>query len=173
MPKRFIRRYLPDSEEVRKHPHLARFGERLHDPNLWHLNRRSIAGATAVGLFCALLPIPGQMLVAAALAIWFRINLPTSVVLVWITNPLTMPPIFYGTYRLGAWLLDMPAMDTMQHVKDNLLHNMREIWEPLLLGSLVAGLVSAVLGYGLVRLIWRLYVLRSYRRRKVSPQQRP
>jgi uncharacterized protein (DUF2062 family) len=26
---------------------------------------------------------------------------------VWITNPITMPPIFYGCYKLGAWILDV------------------------------------------------------------------
>ena len=68
MPRKLIKGLLPDSATLRRHPHLARFGARLHDPNLWHLNRRAISGAVAVGLFCALLPLPGQMLIAALLA---------------------------------------------------------------------------------------------------------
>ncbi|WJW76776.1 DUF2062 domain-containing protein [Thiohalobacter sp. IOR34] len=165
MPRKFIKRYLPDAEKVRRHPHLARFGTRLHDPNLWHLNRRSISGAMAVGLFCALLPLPGQMVIAAALAIWARVNLPASVALVWITNPLTMGPIFYGTYRLGSWMLgSTPEVGGMELSSAALLQSMEEIWEPLLLGSLVTGLVAAVLGFGLVRLAWRYYVLRRCRR---------
>lgn len=45
------------------------------------------------------------MLLAAAVAIPLRVNLPLSVALVWLTNPLTMPPIFYGTYLVGVAVL--------------------------------------------------------------------
>ena len=68
MPRHIIRKYLPDSVKVRTHPHLKRFGERLHDPNLWHLNRRSFSGGVAIGLFCALLPVPGQMIIVMFMA---------------------------------------------------------------------------------------------------------
>jgi hypothetical protein len=95
MPRRLLRRYLPDHRRIREHRHLQFFGDRLHDPNLWHLNRRSVAGAMGVGVFVALLPTLGQMAVAAAAAIWLRVNLPLAVAMVWITNPLTMPPIFF------------------------------------------------------------------------------
>ena len=69
MPRKFLRKYLPDPMRIQEHKHLRMFGQRLADPNLWHLNRRSIAGGTAIGLFCAMLPMPFQMLPAAALAI--------------------------------------------------------------------------------------------------------
>lgn len=167
MPKRLIKRYLPDHDSIRNHKHLRRFGTRLHDPNLWHLNRRSVAGSTAVGLFCALMPVPFQMVLAAAGAIMFRVNLPVSVVLVWLTNPLTMPPVFYSTYRLGAWLLGIPV--TTGHggwSLNGLAHEMLHIWEPLFLGSVVAGLAAALLGWVAVRLLWRCYVLRARKRRQ-------
>jgi uncharacterized protein (DUF2062 family) len=48
-----------------------------------------------VGLFCAFIPVPFQMLLAAPSAIIFSANLPVSIALVWITNPITMPPIFF------------------------------------------------------------------------------
>ena len=48
MPRRIIKRYLPDHGKLREHPHLRRFGARLQDGNLWHLNRRSVSGAVAV-----------------------------------------------------------------------------------------------------------------------------
>jgi len=56
----------------------------------------------AVGLFCAFVPLPIQMLLAAAAAIIFRVNLPISVGLVWITNPVTIPPMFYFCYKVGT-----------------------------------------------------------------------
>ena len=78
MAKKLIRRYLPDAHKIRDHKHLRLFGTLLHDPNLWHLNRRSVAGAFAVGLFMAFVPMPFQMIPAAALAILLRVNLPIS-----------------------------------------------------------------------------------------------
>ena len=149
---------------MRDHPHLQRFGARLHDGNLWHLNRHSVSGAVAVGLFCALLPLPFQMLIAAGIAIWWRVNLPISVSLVWITNPLTMPPIWYATYRLGAWMLGLPPRNIDFELSlEYLLVGMHDLWKPLLLGSLVSGVVLAAVGYGLVRLLWRGYVVRHRR----------
>ena len=96
MAKKTIQRFLPDPNKIRHHKSLKIFGRLLQDANLWHLNRRSARGAFAVGLFFAFIPVPFQMVLAAAGAILFRVNLPISVALVWLTNPLTMPPIFYG-----------------------------------------------------------------------------
>ena len=39
---------MPDHKLIREHKHLRIFGSMLHDPNLFHLNRRSVAGAFAV-----------------------------------------------------------------------------------------------------------------------------
>lgn len=177
MPRRFIKRYLPDHGKFREHPHLRRFGARLQDGNLWHLNRRSVSGGVALGLFCALLPVPLQMLVAGGLAIWLRVNLPIAVVLVWITNPLTIGPVWYVSYRVGAWLLDLPPRQVDFGLSlDNLLTTLQEVWKPLLLGSTVLGALLALLGFLLVRLGWRLYVvqqrraaLRRGRTRRIEP----
>ena len=105
MPKRLIKRWLPDQDKLKEHKHLRLFGKLLLDANLWHLNRRSAAGAFAVGLFMAWIPLPCQMLLAAGGAILFRVNLPLSVALVWLSNPVTMPPLFYGAYLVGCQLL--------------------------------------------------------------------
>lgn len=108
MPRRLFKRYMPDPASIREHKSLRFFGKLLHDPNLWHLNRHSVARAMGVGLFAALIPIPMQMLLAVALAIPVRGNLPIAVSLVWLTNPLTMPPVFFVTYMTGAWLMQLP-----------------------------------------------------------------
>jgi len=113
MPKeliqKLIHKFIPDPEVIKQHKHLQFLGEKLHEPNLWHLNRRSIALAFAVGLFCAWIPTPMQMVIAAAGAIYYRANLPISVGLVWITNPITMPPLYYFAYEVGLWFLNQPT----------------------------------------------------------------
>ncbi|MCK5360538.1 MAG: DUF2062 domain-containing protein, partial [Gammaproteobacteria bacterium] len=87
MPRKFIKRYLPDRKSIHETSQLRHFRPYLHHPCLWHLNRRTVSGAVAIGLFCACLPMPMEMLIAAMMAILFKVNLPISVTLVWVSNP--------------------------------------------------------------------------------------
>jgi len=174
MPKQFIRRITPNRETIRKHRHLQIFGKRLHDPNLWHINRRSSAGAFAVGLFTAFVPIPFQMVLAAGAAIVLRVNLPLSVVLVWVTNPVTIPPICLFAYLVGTWILGAPANAKAFDFTLTWFQNggLEGIWAPFLLGCLIFGLVSSLVGYALVRGLWRLHAVRQWekrRQRRVNP----
>ena len=167
MPRRIIKRYLPNHKKIRDHKHLQFLGTLLHDPNILHLNRRSVSGAFGVGLFMAFIPVPLQMVFAAVGAIAFRVNLPISVALVWITNPLTVAPIYYLAYKVGAFTLGNPAREMQfEWTREWLLRELGAIWEPLLLGSLIFSTVSAILGYALVRGFWRLHVNRNWRQRK-------
>lgn len=167
MPRKFFKRIMPGHHTVRDHRHLQVFGKLLHDPNVFHLNRRSVAGAFAVGLFVAFIPIPFQMVLAAMLAILVRVNLPLSVALVWVTNPLTMPPMYYVSYKLGAWLLGIqPKPFQFELSFQWLTGELVEIWQPFLLGCLVAGLIAGMLGYLTIRLFWRWRVVCSYRARR-------
>jgi uncharacterized protein (DUF2062 family) len=166
MPRRLFKRYMPDPTSIREHKSLRFLGRLLHDPNLWHLNRRSVSRAMGIGLFAAFMPIPLQMLLAALMAIVMRANMPISVSLVWLTNPLTMPPIFYGTYKLGAWLLNMPARQLPDELSwEWISGQLSTVWQPFLLGSLVAGVVFGVAGYCLTQGYWRWWVLRQWRLR--------
>ena len=169
MPKRLIKRYTPNHETIRNHKHLQVFGQLLHDPNLWHMNRRSVAGAFAVGLFWAFIPIPFQMIAAAATAIPTRVNMPISVALVWITNPITMPPMFYFTYLVGTWILGEPAMaGNFEPTMEWFSHSMANIWQPLYLGSLVCALIAALISYLAIRGLWRMHIISNWKNRRAK-----
>jgi Uncharacterized protein conserved in bacteria len=84
----------------------------MSDPELWHLTRRSVSTAIGVGLFLAMLPMPGQMPVAVILALRYRFNLPVALAAVFVTNPLTMAAIYLFAYEVGAFLLQTPAPAT-------------------------------------------------------------
>ncbi len=169
MSKRFLKRIMPDHGKLRSHRSMRLFGNRLHDPNLWHLNRRSVAGGLAVGMFVAFIPLPTQMIMAAAFSLWLRVNLPLAVATVWITNPVTMPPIFYATYLVGRWMLHTWPFKLLIYLSpadDWFLRNLGAYGGPLLLGSLTVGLVLSALTYTAVRLIWRLHIVLHVRRRR-------
>ncbi|AXK56453.1 MULTISPECIES: DUF2062 domain-containing protein [Pseudomonas] len=167
MPRHLFKRYMPDPVSIREHKSLRFLGTLLHDANLWHLNRHSVARAMAVGLFAAFIPIPMQMLLAAVLAIWLRSNMPISVSLVWLTNPITMPPVFFCTYQLGAWLMNVPTRTLPDELTwEWISSQLSTLWQPFLLGSVVAGLVLGALAYCLTMLYWRWWVGRQWHRRK-------
>lgn len=181
MTKNLIKKWFPAYESVRGHRALGVLGPRLRAPDLWHLNRRSVAGAFAVGLFVAFLPIPMQMLVAAAIAIWVRVNLPVSVLLVWVSNPLTIPPIAYTAYTIGRWILDEPRRSfRVELTVDWFTGELLTIWKPLVTGSLVLAVVASVVGYVTIRVIWWFSVIERVklrrarlRRRLMKSQQNP
>ena len=168
MPRKFFQRFMPDPHTIKNHKSLSLFGEMLHAPNLWHMNRKSIAGAFAVGLFFAWWPVPFQMVLSAAAAIWFQTNLPLSVVLVWITNPVTMPVMFYLAYVVGTWILGVPEMAfAFEPTFDWLTHGLSAIWKPFLTGCLVLATISSLIGYATIQIIWRISISKRRALRKL------
>ena len=166
--KKLIQKLFPNHLKVKEHRHLQFLGSAIHDPNLWHMNRRSVSGAFAVGLFLAFMPVPGQMVLAALLAVLLRVNLPISVMLVWITNPLTIGPIFYTAYKLGQLIIGDPVLiiEADEQGFSWFKENFDNIWEPLLLGSLLLGAGFSVIGYFGMRLFWRFHVIKRWREKR-------
>ena len=167
MPRDWIRQYLPTQDWIRRQSSLGPVRHLLLEPELWHLHRRSVGGAFFIGLFCAFLPIPTQMLAAALLAVVARCNMPISVSLVWITNPLTVAPMFFFAYKLGAWLLGVEVQDAQWGLSWTWLgETFTAIWWPLTLGCLVCGWVAGLTGAVVSRVLWRLHVIRRWKQRR-------
>jgi uncharacterized protein len=175
MPRKLFRRYLPTPESVREHRVLGRFGAWLHHPNLWHLNRRSVAGGVANGLFCGLIPGPFQMLAAAIVAVAFRVNLPVALLTTLYTNPLTIGPLYVVAYYLGRLLVGgdggllagTPEFSwaAMGEWMRAMAHWTMSLGKPLAAGLVALALLLAVLGYAAVDIAWRAHVVMAWRRR--------
>lgn len=173
MPKeiiqKLINKFIPDPDVIKRHKSLQFLGDKLHEPNLWHLNRHSIALAFAVGLFCAWIPTPTQMAIAAAGAIYFRANLPISVALVWITNPITMPPLFYFAYEVGLWFLNQPAnTDESGFSVSSIFSGLSDAWQPFLIGCFIMGIVSSAIGYFGMQYYWKYHITKKWEERKAK-----
>ncbi|WP_439101669.1 DUF2062 domain-containing protein [Congregibacter sp.] len=173
MPRNTLKSLMPSPARLRKNGTLDILGEWVYASNLWHLNRYSASMAFFVGLFLAFIPIPGQMILAALGAILLRCNLPISVGLVWITNPLTVPAIFYLAYQVGALIIDVPIKEvefvlSIQWINEEL----QRVWRPLVVGCLLCGLFFGSLGYFIVNVLWRLRVARQWKKRKKIRAQR-
>jgi uncharacterized protein len=163
MPRKFIKRWLPDAQTLRNTPGLKSFGHWLEDPNLFHLNRRSVSIAFLVGLFFCYMPTPGQAFLAAFGAFWLRGNLPIAVALVWISNPFTLPFFVLSAYGAGALMLGSPSI----HVPEAITWEwFKGIWQPFLLGSFIMGFLAGGGGYLAIQLVWRFSVARRWSRRQ-------
>ena len=166
MPKKLIKRLMPDHQTIKNNKHLQIFGDFLHNPNLWHLNRRSIAKAFAVGLFFAFIPVPFQMVLAAGTAIIVHSNLPLSVALVWITNPFTMPAIFYACYVVGTWIIGSTEQAfTFEANWQWVVNSLSTIGPAFLLGCGVLAIIFSILGYIFINLLWRYNVAKDWKKR--------
>lgn len=167
--RNLFKRYLPHKEHLQKHGGLHLFSDYLHDPNIWHVHRRSSAGGAAIGMFCAFIPFPVQTVMSAALAILFRMNLPIAVVFSLFSNPVTIPPLFFFAYQIGTKLLGLPEKKvaftfSWDWISNTFVH----IWEPLLLGCFILGAISSLLTYLIIRLIWRLTAVAKWEKRRKS-----
>lgn len=165
MPKNWIKNRLPTRRDVLNTRVLAPFSHLLGDENLWHLNRRSVAGGVATGVFFGFLPIIGQMPLAAATALIGRVNIAVAVTSTLISNPVTMPVLYFACYKIG--LLMIGSDKTPQQFAfstDWVFSNL----QPLLLGCISTGLVAAVASYFIVRLLWRLHIVKRWQVRGIK-----
>ena len=166
-----FKRYIPHKKSVESNSIVRVFAEYLQDPNIWHIHRRSSAGGAAIGVFCAFIPLPIQTLSAASLAILFRMNLPISILFSFLTNPVTIPFIFFYSYKLGSSLLGHEEPPINNIIPDNISiiewfnTIFLNIWEPLFIGCFILGLISSCIIYFLIRLVWRFGAIIKWAKR--------
>lgn len=172
MPKRYFKRYIPHPEKLKENKILALLGSQIYDQELWHLHRKSVAKAFLNGLFWAALPMPLQMLAAALFAIPLRANIPLSIALVWISNPITMPFLFYFNYVIGSLIVGSNHTSEFQLSIDWIWSQLEHIWFPLYVGSLITGLVTGALGYIAILILWRHKVNKRWNARKLRTKKK-
>lgn len=174
--RRYLKKYLPDHDTIRRNPWLRPFESSLLHPRLWHLNRHSAAGAVAAGLFCGMIPGPLQMLGAGICAVIFRVNLPLALFVTLYTNPVTIVPLYLLSYQIGrmvigqeAAFLAPPDFSVVNFVgwTEAMQAWMLAVAKPLGLGIILLASGLAILGYFGTKAAWRLYLVNAWRRRKV------
>ena len=166
MPRRFLKRVLPQRNAIHEQWYLRPFRALLHDPALWALHRRNVLRAVTVGIVGAFVPIPGQTAIAAILAIYLRVNLPVAIFVSWISNPLTMGPLYYTAYRVGLLALGRtPTEDADAFSLDELWNDISEITAPLVLGCALTAAVVATVAWIVLNRVWVASIRREQRAR--------
>jgi uncharacterized protein (DUF2062 family) len=168
MPRRFFRRISVRYKGKDQPWYLHPFRFVLTHPVYFSANRKAVTGGLWLGLFIAFMPLPGHTMLAILAALLLRVNLPVAAVAVWVTNPLTVVPVFYMAYRLGCAVLNIPVELIPEDVSWSWMTNeLNEIWKPLWYGSLILGIATASAAYIAINVLWRVSTIYRYRRRHI------
>lgn len=152
MPRKKLKKVLPSHEKIKEQKFLKIFGSFLHKKEIWSLSRKKVVAGVLIGIFVAALPMPLQMVLASLLAIMFNANLPISFTLIFISNPFTMPPLFYFEYKLGNLILK--PENPIEFNFDSMYDNFDQIALSLWTGALVLGVFSSVVCALVVNFLW-------------------
>ena len=166
MPRRVFKKFAFKRHDIAKQWFMSPFRHLLQDHRLWGVRRRWVVPAFALGLFIAFMPIFGHTLAAVLLALAFRVNIPVAAAATWVSNPATMVPMYYFEYQLGSAILGWELQPfAFEPSLDWLTHTFVNIWQPMLLGSVLLGLTAAIVGYVTLDILWRIS-LSNYKERK-------
>ena len=155
--KRWLK-FIPTKRKIIKSKYLKFISHRLHDRRLWRLDNHSVPVACGIGFFVAFIPIPFQMVLSVVIGLFLRANLLLCAALVWITNPITMGPIFYFCYRIGQWALGSAKVGLPKKLDpSNLFNQLHLIWQPFILGCFICAVIAGVGAYSVLRLYFLFY----------------
>jgi len=166
MPRGLLRKITPRSETLRKHWALKPFSRFFGDPRLWSLQRRTVAPAFGAGLAICFIPLPIHIPVAAMVAIFCRIHIPTIMLALITVNPLTLVPVYLLAYKIGVLVTRAPEHAFKFHMSWNWVqHGLGPMWKPFLIGCGITGALVGLIGYALLDVLWRYSVRKQYRER--------
>lgn len=165
-----LQRLLPDHRRRRgrarewlaRHPVIERF---LRRTGCMSVHRRALARGVAVGLFVGLTPTVGlQTLLMLAACLLLRANFPAAFLASWVSNPLTMAPLYLAYGVIGEAIFG-----TLVRSLFELTHLLAEALLQIVylgLGSLLVAVPAAAAGYVLSLLTHRYVALQRLRARQ-------
>ena len=156
---------------------LRGMGPWLDRHDVFSFTREPLARGVAIGMLCGLIPGPVQVLGALGMCAWLRGNAIAAAIATVYTNPLTIAPLYWLAFQIGAFLLpgkhvmprlEIPHGDLTQWVL-GLGEWMIALGSPLLLGLPVLALLLTANAYALVQLFFLTPVIRRARRMRARP----
>lgn len=177
MARKFFRKFMPSREKVHSERALQWLRPIMNKPYLWHLNRHSVARAVGFGFFWSLIPIPGQSIPAVFFTIKARGNVPLALAATWLSNPFTLIPHWWSAYVIGKFFLRTPGVEglkwelsyfeqklgTWSSAWDFITSNLWNFYLPLMVGSIIEGVLAGLIGYAFVDRFWKWHARRKWR----------
>lgn len=116
-------------------------------------SRKMISRGSAIGIFIAMIPMPLQMVAVLFFTPFIRFNVPIAIIMCWITNPFTMPFIYYIEYLTGSFILGIETMPVSLSI-EWFQENIKQILIPLYFGALIYSVILSALIYYLITHLW-------------------
>lgn len=170
---RWFRRHIPTRETIEDNRWLRPIAHRVMAPNLWRMTRRSVPRGVALGLLTGILIPLGQIPAAAVLAFPLRANIPVAAATTFVTNPITMAPLWLLAYQVGRWVLQidqsLPGEPLTEAAQDIgwLQWIVADAGPATVTGLVTLSILGAITGFFVSAVAWRLWVARKWKRRRL------
>ncbi len=122
------------------------------------INRKSITRGIFIGLFWGFIPMPMQMLAVLAITPFLKFNVPIAISMVWLSNPLTMPFMYYMEYQTGNFILGRDGLENIELTLTWFSDNWDNILVPLYIGTIPYSIFVSALVYFIINRLWILSV---------------
>lgn len=132
------------------------------------INRKSISRGVFIGLFWGFIPMPMQMLAVLAITPFIKFNVSIAITMVWLSNPLTMPFMYYMEYQTGNFFLGNESLNNIELTLDWFSNNWDKIITPLYVGTIPYSLGVSTIIYLIINKLWidSVEKEKSHRRRR-------
>ena len=110
---------------------------------------RYIARGMAIGVFVGVTPtIPFHTVIALALAFILKGSKPAAAIGVWFANPVTIPFLYIGSFKLGILILNKPIpFDTKFESITALMTLGLDVTIAMIVGGAILGILPAIIAY--------------------------
>jgi len=132
------------------------------------INRKSISRGVLIGLFWGFIPMPMQMLAVLSVTPFIKFNVPIAISMVWLSNPITMPFMYYMEYQTGNLLLGYEGLENIELTLDWFSQNWEKIVVPLYIGTVPYSIGVSSLIYLIIHFLW----IDSVKREKFERKRR-
>ena len=136
------------------------------------INRRSVTRGVGIGLFWGFIPMPMQMAAVLATTPFIRFNVPIAISMVWLSNPFTMPPMYYMEYLTGNFLLGRRGIQNIELTVEWFKNNLGDIFVPLYVGTAFYSIIVSGLIYFGLNWLWIHSVKTEKAQKKRERKQR-
>jgi len=134
-------------------------------PEYLATNRKMISKGVFIGIFIAFIPMPMQMALVLAIMPFTKFNVPIALAMCWLSNPFTMPPMYYMEYLTGSFFLGT-QVEPVELTLDWFSDNFDAIFIPLYVGTAFYSVIGSISAYWIVNHFWKSSVHRDKKKHR-------